>query len=157
MTAWHTFASIMHMCGYPGHCWSSTCHAITESTALYSHVIPWHDICCVHLHQLVMNFLQCDTLHMQNKVTLHTSALMMFPVGLPSVKSVYGDTTVLMVPYHGCRQSTCAHYTVKYAVRWCCLTWDMLFSYFQKHPCVCILWWGTWLEQCGIYMNEFSS
>jgi len=46
MTAWHTFASVMHMCGYPVRCWSSTCRSITESTASYPHVIPWHDTLC---------------------------------------------------------------------------------------------------------------
>ena len=86
-SAWHTFASIMHMCGYPVRCWSWTCciyawfhdttYAVCTSTSwwwIFRSVTPF--TCKVKSHCALKHF-------------------MMFPVGLPSVNSVYGDTTCL--------------------------------------------------------------
>lgn len=132
-----------NICIYNAHMWVSNSLLVINMSCPQG--IPWHDICCVHPNQLVMNFLQCDTLHMRSQVTLHTSTLMMFPVGLPSVNSGCGDTTLLLVLYHGCRQSTVC--PLHSEIRSQMMLFNMGYAvslFFETSFCFCLMvWWGS--------------
>jgi hypothetical protein len=145
-----------HICIYNAHVWVSSSLLVINMSC--PHVILWHNICCVHLHQLVMNFLQCDTLHTQSQVTAHFNiddvssrpAICQFSVWW---YNAYGAVSwlrkIYVCPLHSeiCIQMML--FNMGHAV-----------SLFSKHPFVSVLWCDGkrgWNSVAYIWMSSVHS